>query len=167
MLKKILAMLLAFVMMLSLTACGVNKPAEPDDDGNRHERVTEEPEKTEEPKETEEPEKTAEPEETKEPAETEEPTEEPTKEPEEVSADFKAAMDEYEAFIDEYITFIKKYEEEGKPASMLADYAKMMTQYTEFAETMAAYNGDNLSAADYAYYLEVMGRVSQKLLELN
>lgn len=47
--KKILAMLLAFVMMLSLTACGGNKPAEPDDDGNRQERVTEEPEETEEP----------------------------------------------------------------------------------------------------------------------
>ena len=163
MLKKILAMLLAFVMMLSLTACGVNKPAEPDDDGNRQERVTEEPKETKEPKETEEPEKTAEPEETAEPAETEEPTEEPAG----VSADFKAAMDKYEAFIDEYVTFIKKYEEEGKPASMLADYAKMMTQYSEFAETMAAYNGDNLSAADYAYYIEVMGRVSQKLLELN
>ena len=161
MLKKILAMLLAFVMMLSLTACGGNKPAEPDDDGNRQERVTEEPKKTEEP------EKTAEPEETDEPAETEEPAEEPTKEPAGVSADFKAAMDKYEAFIDEYVTFIKKYEEEGKPASMLADYAKMMTQYSEFAETMAAYNGDNLSAADYAYYIEVMGRVSQKLLELN
>lgn len=161
MLKKILAMLLAFVMMLSLTACGVNKPAEPDDDGNRQERVTEEPKKTEEP------EKTAEPEETDEPAETEEPAEEPTKEPEEVSADFKAAMDKYEAFIDEYITFIKKYEEEGRPLSMLSEYTELMTQYTEFAETMAAYNGDNLSAADYAYYIEVMGRVSQKLLELN
>lgn len=157
MLKKILAMLLAFVMMLSLTACGVNKPAEPDDDGNRQERVTEEPKKTEEP------EKTAEPEETDEPAETEEPT----KEPEEVSADFKAAMDKYEAFIDEYVTFIKKYEEEGRPLSMLSEYTELMTQYTEFAETMAAYNGDNLSAADYAYYIEVMGRVSQKLLELN
>ena len=48
MLKKFLAMLLAFVMMLSLTACGGNKPAEPDDDGNRQERVTEEPKKTEE-----------------------------------------------------------------------------------------------------------------------
>ena len=35
MLKKILAMLLAFVMMLSLTACGGNEPTEPDDDGNR------------------------------------------------------------------------------------------------------------------------------------
>lgn len=161
MLKKILAMLLAFVMMLSLTACGGNKPAEPDDDGNRQERVTEEPKKTEEP------EKTAEPEETDEPAETEEPAEEPTKEPEEVSADFKAAMDKYEAFIDEYVTFIKKYEEEGRPLSMLSEYTELMTQYTEFAETMAAYNGDNLSAADYAYYIEVMGRVSQKLLELN
>lgn len=161
MLKKILAMLLAFVMMLSLTACGVNKPAEPDDDGNRQERVTEEPKKTEEP------EKTAEPEETDEPAETEEPAEEPTKEPEEVSADFKAAMDKYEAFIDEYVAFIKKYEEEGRPLSMLSEYTELMTQYTEFAETMAAYNGDNLSAADYAYYIEVMGRVSQKLLELN
>ena len=47
MLKKILAMLLAFVMMLSLTACGGNKPTEPDDDGNRQERVTEEPKETE------------------------------------------------------------------------------------------------------------------------
>lgn len=156
MLKKILAMLLAFVMMLSLTACGGNKPAETDD-GKKHERVTEEPE------ETEEPEKTAEPEETKEPAETEEPTEEPAG----VSADFKAVMDEYEKFIDKYVKFMKKYEKEGRPLSMLSEYTELLTQYTEFAETMAAYNGDNLSAADYAYYIEVMGRVSQKLLELN
>ena len=163
MLKKILAMLLAFVMMLSLTACGVNKPAEPDDDGNRQERVTEEPKETKEPKETEEPEKTAEPEETAEPAETEEPTEEPAG----VSADFKAVMDEYEKFIDKYVKFMKKYEKEGRPLSMLSEYTELLTQYTEFAETMAAYNGDNLSAADYAYYIEVMGRVSQKLLELN
>lgn len=39
MLKKTLAMLLAFVMMLSLTACGGNKPtdndAKPDDGKNR------------------------------------------------------------------------------------------------------------------------------------
>ncbi len=161
MLKKILAMLLAFVMMLSLTACGGNKPAEPDDDGNRQERVTEEPKKTEEPEET------AEPEETEEPAETEEPTEEPTKEPAGVSADFKAAMDKYEAFIDEYITFIKKYEEEGKPASMLADYAKMMTQYSEFAAAMAEYESEELSDADAAYLIQVNARVQAKLLTLN
>ena len=59
MLKKILAMLLAFVMMLSLTACGGNKPTDNDaepDDGKKQERVTEEPEEPEEPEETEEPE---------------------------------------------------------------------------------------------------------------
>ena len=76
-------------------------------------------------------------------------------------------MDEYEKFIDKYVKFMKKYEEEGRPLSMLSEYTELMTQYTEFAETMAAYNGDNLSAADYAYYIEVMGRVSKKLLELN
>lgn len=157
MLKKILAMLLALIMMLSLTACGGNKPTDNDaepDDGKKQERVTVEPEETEEPEE---------PEETKEPEETEEPTEEP----EEVSADFRDVMDEYEKFIDKYVKFMKKYEEEGRPLSMLSEYTELMTQYTEFAETMAAYNGDNLSAADYAYYIEVMGRVSQKLLELN
>lgn len=160
MLKKILATMLALIMMLSLTACGGNKPTDNDaepDDGKKQERVTEEPE------ETEEPEKTAEPEETEEPAETEEPTEEPAG----VSADFKAVMDEYEKFIDKYVKFMKKYEKEGRPLSMLSEYTELLTQYTEFAETMAAYNGDNLSAADYAYYIEVMGRVSQKLLELN
>lgn len=165
MLKKILATMLALIMMLSLTACGVNKPTDNDaepDDGKKQERVTEEPKETKEPKETEEPEKTAEPEETAEPAETEEPTEEPAG----VSADFKAVMDEYEKFIDKYVKFMKKYEEEGRPLSMLSEYTELLTQYTEFAETMAAYNGDNLSAADYAYYIEVMGRVSQKLLEL-
>lgn len=60
MLKKILAMLLAFVMMLSLTACGGNKPTDNDaepDDGKKHERVTKEPEETEEPEEPEEPER--------------------------------------------------------------------------------------------------------------
>lgn len=120
MLKKILAMLLAFVMMLSLTACGGNKPAEPDDDGNRQERVTEEPKKTEEP------EKTAEPKETEEPEETEEPAEEPTEEPEEVSADFRDVMDEYEKFIDKYVKFMKKYEEEGRPLSMLSEYTELL-----------------------------------------
>ena len=157
MLKKILAMLLAFVMMLSLTACGGNKPAESDDDGNRQERVTEEPMKTAEP------EKTAEPKEMEEPAETEEPAEEPAG----VSSDFKAAMDEYEAFIDEYVTFIKKYEEEGKPVSMLADYTKMMTQYSEFATAMAEYESEELSDADAAYLIQVNARVQAKLLTLN
>ena len=81
--------------------------------------------------------------------------------------DFKAAMDEYEAFIDEYVKFIKKYEEEGKPVSMLADYTKMMTQYSEFAAAMAEYESEELSDADAAYLIQVNARVQAKLLTLN
>lgn len=84
-----------------------------------------------------------------------------------VDPDFKAAMDEYEAFIDEYVTFIKKYEEEGKPVSMLADYTKMMTQYSEFAAAMAEYESEELSDADAAYLIQVNARVQAKLLTLN
>ena len=84
-----------------------------------------------------------------------------------VDPDFKAAMDEYEAFIDEYVTFIKKYEEEGKPVSMLADYTKMMTQYSEFAAAIAEYESEELSDADAAYLIQVNARVQAKLLTLN
>ena len=69
--------------------------------------------------------------------------------------------------IDEYVTFIKKYEEEGKPASMLADYTKMMTQYSEFAAAMAEYESEELSDADAAYLIQVNARVQAKLLTLN
>lgn len=84
-----------------------------------------------------------------------------------VDPDFKAAMDEYEAFIDEYIKFIKNIEEEGKPVSMLADYTKMMTQYSEFAAAMAEYESEELSDADAAYLIHVNARVQTKLLTLN
>ena len=76
-------------------------------------------------------------------------------------------MYEYEAFIDEYIKFIKNYEEEGKPVSMLADYTKMMTQYSEFAAAMAEYESEELSDADAAYLIQVNARVQAKLLTLN
>ena len=79
-----------------------------------------------------------------------------------VDPDFKAAMDEYE-----YVTFIKKYVEEGKPVSMLADYTKMMTQYSEFAAAMAEYESEELSDADAAYLIQVNARVQAKLLTLN
>ena len=61
----------------------------------------------------------------------------------------------------------KKYEEEGKPVSMLADYTKMMTQYSEFAAAMAEYESEELSDADAAYLIQVNARVQAKLLTLN
>lgn len=84
----------------------------------------------------------------------------------EASADFKETMDEYEEFMNDYVDFMKKYENSDDTASMLADYGEMMSQYAEFTEKIDAINEDELSSSDYAYYMEVTGRVNQKLAEL-
>lgn len=47
---------------------------------------------------------------------------------------------------------------------MLMDYLNFMQKYSEFSEK-AAYNTDEMSAADAAYYLEVTERIYQKLLQ--
>ena len=79
------------------------------------------------------------------------------------SADFKASMDSYEQFFDQYVEFMKKYKDSGDSISMLADYTKMMQQYTDTMNKLNAIDQNSLSAADEAYYLEVMGRITQKL----
>lgn len=83
--------------------------------------------------------------------------------PSQVSADFKASMDGYEQFFDQYVEFMKKYKDSGDSISMLADYTKMMQQYTDTMNKLNAIDQNSLSAADEAYYLEVMGRITQKL----
>nr|WP_278754405.1 DUF6591 domain-containing protein [Bifidobacterium catenulatum] len=83
--------------------------------------------------------------------------------PSQVSADFKASMDSYEQFFDQYAEFMKKYKDSGDSISMLADYTKMMQQYTDTMNKLNAIDQNSLSAADEAYYLEVMGRITQKL----
>lgn len=80
-----------------------------------------------------------------------------------VSADFKASMDSYEQFFDQYVEFMKKYKDSGNSVSMLADYTKMLQQYTDTMNKLNAIDQNSLSAADEAYYLEVMGRITQKL----
>ena len=72
-------------------------------------------------------------------------------------------MDSYEKFFDQYVEFMKKYKDSGNSISMLADYTKMMQQDTDTMTKLNAIDQNSLSAADEAYYLEVMGRITQKL----
>lgn len=83
--------------------------------------------------------------------------------PAQVSADFKASMDSYEQFFDQYVEFMKEYKDSGDSVSMLADYTKMMEQYSDTMNKLNAVDQNSLSAADEAYYIEVMGRITQKL----
>lgn len=100
-------------------------------------------------------------------ADTEEVTEEVTEEKEEtngVDPDLKAFLDSYEAYMDEYCEFMENYD--ASDAKMLLQYAEMMTKYADFAEKADAYDSDTMSAADSAYYLEVMTRVNAKLAKV-
>lgn len=84
----------------------------------------------------------------------------------EVSPDFKEAMDAYEAFIDEYVEFMKTYSAADDPTVLLAEYSDIMTRYAEYMYWIDSIDESELSPADEAYYLEVTGRVTQKLAEV-
>lgn len=106
---------------------------------------------------------------------TPEPTETTTEEPttddtssEEVDPDFKATMDSYETTINNYCNFMEKYNNAGPEdtAAMLADHTSYLQQYTETIDALNSIDEDSLSVADLAYYTEVNGRISQRLLEV-
>lgn len=82
------------------------------------------------------------------------------------SSDFRAMMDGYEQFMNSYVEFMKKYEDSDDTTSMLADYGSMMQQYSDWSQKFDDIDESSLSAEDQAYYLEVQGRVLQKLSEV-
>jgi len=82
------------------------------------------------------------------------------------SSDFHAMMDGYEQFMNSYVEFMKKYENSDDTASMLADHGSMMQQYSDWSQKFDSVDESSLSAEDQAYYLEVQGRVLQKLSEV-
>lgn len=84
----------------------------------------------------------------------------------EIRPEFKEALDSYEAFFDEYIEFMKKYSESDDTTSMLADYTSYMSQYADTMSKLSALEGEDMTTAEAAYYLEVTVRINEKLLEV-
>ena len=83
------------------------------------------------------------------------------------SESFSATLKEVsQADYDSYVEFMKKYESSDDTASMLADYGSMMQQYSDWSQKFDSVDESSLSAEDQAYYLEVQGRVLQKLSEV-
>ena len=68
-----------------------------------------------------------------------------------VTPEFKELMDSYEAFFDEYVEFMQKY--------MKADANDMVAM-------MNAIDQNELSTADKLYYIDVTGRINQKLMKV-
>ncbi len=83
-----------------------------------------------------------------------------------IRADFKEAMDSYEAFMDEYVDFMKKYESSDDTIGLLSDYLEYISEYADMAAKLDAVDTDELSTEELEYYLDVVNRVSKKLLEI-
>lgn len=81
-----------------------------------------------------------------------------------VTPSFKEYMDSYEEFMDKYIELLKNYNSD--PMKYLSEYMEYMEKLSEFSEKIDAYNEDDMSAADWLYYLEVKERVNKKLAEV-
>ena len=162
--KKLITMLLSLVLaMIMLTGC--NEKTEDTNNGSsentNNDEVTSE-EASEEPTQKSETETSQ----SQESTATNETTESTDLN---VNGDFKATMDSYESFINDYVDFMKKYENasDDEYLSMLQEYTEMMTKYADMTEKMNIIDTSTLSPDDLAYYTAVMGRVTQKLDELN
>ncbi len=83
-----------------------------------------------------------------------------------INSDFKVAMDSYEEFMNDYVDFMKKYKANPTDLTLISDYADYMSDYAKFMEDFEAWENEDLNTAELAYYVEVQGRVSKKLLEV-
>ncbi len=80
-----------------------------------------------------------------------------------ISPELKEFLDSYEAFMDEYCEFIKNYDESD--ATQLLEYASLMAKYSDFAEKAEAWDEEEMTDEELVYYVKVMNRVNEKLLE--
>ena len=110
---------------------------------------------------------TQEPEPENEPGDAPEP-EEPAPEADGIRPEVKEFLDAYEACMDEYADFMQKYlnADANSIVSLMGDYYRILASYNEYAEKIEALDQNELTKAELAYYLEVTGRVNQKLLSV-
>ena len=80
--------------------------------------------------------------------------------------EFKEMMDSYEEFFDEYIAFMEKYKENPTDMSLLSELSDMLTKEAEMLKEMEGLDQSEMSAAELAYYLEVTGRIYEKLAKV-
>lgn len=81
-----------------------------------------------------------------------------------VSPALKEYLDSYEAFIDKYVELMKNYNSD--PMKYMTEYLDYMNKLSDFTDKLDEYDEDEMSTADWLYYMEVVNRVNKKLLEV-
>lgn len=141
MMKKMAAMLMAGLLVLSLAACngGTGKTESSQGETSQQSTVSQT---------------------------TEESSAVETAAAGDVDPDFKKTVDDCETFFDDYVAFMKKYQESGDSEDLAAEYTDFMNRYTEMMASLEDIDESTLSDADKAYYTEVSARILQKVSEV-
>ncbi len=82
-----------------------------------------------------------------------------------IRPEVKEAIDSYEAFIDEYCEFMKKYASSDNPLMLMSEYMDYLQELTEMGEKFDNMDESDWTAAETAYYTEVLLRCQKKLLD--
>lgn len=81
-----------------------------------------------------------------------------------IRPEFKEAMDSYEAFYDEYCQFMTDFKENPTDMTLLLQYTEMLGRLEEMNAAFDAWESEEMSNEELAYYLEVTARIEQKLI---
>lgn len=64
------------------------------------------------------------------------------------------------------IAFMEKYKENPTDMSLLSELSDMLTKEAEMLKEMEGLDQSEMSSAELAYYLEVTGRIYEKLAKV-
>ncbi|MCQ2563444.1 MAG: hypothetical protein MJ128_02995 [Mogibacterium sp.] len=137
--KKIIAVTLALLLMLTLAGCSKDEPSTEDGSNavDTYELDSEETESTDSDDDSG-----------------------------VLSPEFKKTMDDYEAWFDHYCEVMKKYEENPSDLELLSEMTDLLTEETAMLDEMENMDQSEMNEAELAYYIEVIARIEKKLLEV-
>jgi len=136
--KKIIAVTIALLLMLTLAGCSKEEPSTEDGSTvDAYEMDNEEPESSDSDDDSA-----------------------------LLSPEFKKTMDDYEAWFDHYCEVMQKYEENPSDLELLSEMTDLLSEETVMLEEMENMDQNEMNAAELAYYLEVTARIEKKLLEV-
>lgn len=137
--KKIIAVTLALLLMLTLAGCSKDEPSTEDGSNavDTYELDSEETESTDSDNDSG-----------------------------VLSPEFKKTMDDYEAWFDHYCEVMKRYKENPSDLELLSEMTDLLTEETAMLEELENMDQSEMNAAELAYYIEVTARIEKKLLEV-
>lgn len=155
--KKLLAMLLVGIIVLSLAACGGNSDIILDDND-----IISSSEETSEDLTASEDLATNESSQNATSSKKEEVVE---SQKTNSNSEWRKFIKDYEKWVDNYIAFMKKYNDNPTDFSLLADYSKMLTEMADWAERADELELEIVDTAEALEYSAELMRIAAKLAE--